>query len=155
MTRPLAATILIVEPDAAARACYRAILDRAATVVESEDGVAALTQAFRTAPALLVANAQLPRVGGAALCMCLKAHPRTASVRTLILASDADEAHRAWAAGADAVLQKPFLDDALAAAVAQLWTTARSVGSTSNSIRPRSSGASGGSNSTRTTAPHV
>jgi DNA-binding NarL/FixJ family response regulator len=101
-----------------------------------------------------VADARLPRVDGAALCECLSAHPRTASVLKLIVASDEWMARRAMASGADCVLVKPVLPEALAGAALQLWTTRSGEGATSSSMRPRNAGASGGSNSMRTTAPH-
>jgi CheY-like chemotaxis protein len=149
-------SVLIVDPDEALRSLYRAsVAPFAEAVFESTDGVAALALAFREPPALLVADARLPRVDGAALCECLSAHQRTAGTLKLIVASDEWIAKRAYAAGADKVLIKPFLPEELAAAALQLWNTRSASGATSNSIRPRSSGASGGSNSTRTTARHA
>jgi CheY-like chemotaxis protein len=124
-------------------------------VYESGDGVAALALAFRTPPSLLVADARLPRVDGSALCECLRAHPRTAATLKVILAADEWMARRSESCGADAVLIKPFRPEALAAAAVQLWNARDGAGATSSSIRPRTSGASGGSNSIRTTAPHV
>jgi CheY-like chemotaxis protein len=155
-SHPVLPSLLIVDPDEGLRSLYRTILEPLAEVVyESADGVAALALAFRTPPSLLVADARLPRVDGGALCECLRAHPRTAKTLKLILASDSWAARRAESSGADAVLIKPFLPQALAAAAVQLWNTRDGSGAMSSSIRPRSSGASGGSNSTRTTAPHV
>jgi two-component system OmpR family response regulator len=148
--------VLIVDPDASVRALYRTILEPIAdTLVEAIDGVAALALAFRTPPSLLVADARLPRVDGAALCECLGAHHRTASTMKLILASDEWMQRRAYMSGADEVLIKPFSPEELAAAAVQLWNVRTGSGATSSSMRPRSRGASGGSNSTRTTAPHV
>jgi CheY-like chemotaxis protein len=148
-------SVLIVDADEGLRSLYRTIVEPLAEqILESGDGVAALALAFQTPPTLLIADARLPRVDGAALCECLSAHHRTASTLKVILAADPWMARRAWASGADCVLLKPFLPEELIAAVVQLWTTRPREGGTSSSIRPRSSGASGGSNSTRTIAPH-
>jgi|SRR4051794_13423030 CheY-like chemotaxis protein len=154
--RAVLPSLLIVDPDEGLRALYRTILEPLAEVVyESADGVAALALAFRTPPSLLVADARLPRVDGSALCECLRAHHRTAPTLKLILASDQWMARRAETSGADAVLIKPFLPSDLSAAAVQLWKRRDDSGATSSSIRPRTVGSSGGSNSTRTTAPQA
>jgi two-component system OmpR family response regulator len=151
---PILPSVLIVDADEGNRFLYRTILEPLAEVIyESGDGVEALALAFRTPPSLLVSDARLPRVDGSALCECLRAHHRTATTLKLILAADEWVARRAETSGADTVLIKPFRPEALARAAVQLWSTRD--GSTRSSMRPRSSGASGGSNSTRTTAPHV
>jgi len=153
---PILPSVLIVDADEGTRLLYRTILEPLAEVVsESADGVAALALAFRTPPSLLVADARLPRVDGSALCECLRAHHRTAATLKLIVASDEWVARRAESSGADTVLIKPFRPDTLAAAALQLWSARDRVGSANNSIRPRSVGSSGGSNSIRTTAPQV
>src|SRR4051812_7777497 len=109
---PVFPSVLIVDADEGLRGLYRAVLEPLAhEVLESADGVAALALAFRTPPALLLADARLPRVDGAALCECLSAHRRTASTLKLILAADEWMARRAMAAGADHVLIKPFLPE--------------------------------------------
>jgi CheY-like chemotaxis protein len=151
---PILPSVLIVDADEGNRLLYRTILEPLAEVIyESADGVAALALAFRNPPSLLVSDARLPRVDGSALCECLRAHHRTATTLKLILAADEWMARRAEASGADTVLIKPFRPESLARAAVQLWSTRD--GATNSSIRPRTPGASGGSNSIRTTAPHA
>lgn len=93
------------------------------TVVASvADGTAALATARAGLPGLAVLDVSMPGATGLEVCAELRADPRTAAIRILLLSAGAspDDVARGLAAGADAYLPKPFSVTALVAQVRAL-----------------------------------
>jgi DNA-binding response OmpR family regulator len=81
------------------------------TVVSSvADGSAALEAARAELPDLAVLDVSMPGATGLEVCAELRADPRTAGIRILLLSAGAslDDVARGLSAGADAYLAKPF-----------------------------------------------
>ena len=86
------------------------------TVVASvADGSTALDSARADLPDLAVLDVSMPGATGLEVCAALRAEPRTAGIRILLLSAGAspDDVARGLAAGADAYLAKPFQVSAL------------------------------------------
>jgi DNA-binding response OmpR family regulator len=86
------------------------------TVVASvADGAAALDVARAERPDLAVLDVSMPGATGLEVCAELRADPRTAGIRILLLSAGAspDDVARGLSAGADAYLAKPFAVSAL------------------------------------------
>ena len=92
------------------------------TVHEARDGAEALAVAREQPILVAVLDLGLPEPDGAELCQRIKADPRTAHVRVLIVtgALDAVSQRRVAAARPDAFLSKPFLPAQLVASVRAL-----------------------------------
>jgi CheY-like chemotaxis protein len=75
-------------------------------VLAAADGRAALAQVEQERPDLVLADIMMPVLDGAAFCRQLKAAPSTAAIPVILL-TVGDRAP-GLAAGADAVLRKPF-----------------------------------------------
>jgi|SRR5690349_1186368 len=81
------------------------------TVVASvADGSAALDAAAAELPELAVLDVSMPGATGLEVCAQLRADPRTAGIRILLLSAGAslEDVAAGLAAGADAYLAKPF-----------------------------------------------
>ena len=93
------------------------------TVVSSvADGAAALRSARADLPDLAVLDVSMPGATGLEVCAELRADPRTAGIRILLLSAGAspDDVARGLSAGADAYLAKPFAISALVSQVRAL-----------------------------------
>ncbi len=88
-------------------------------VREAADGEAALREIRARPPAVAILDVQMPGLSGLEVCRRVRADPRLAAVRLLVVSADATEAD-ARAAGADAFLAKPFSPARLLATVADL-----------------------------------
>ena len=86
------------------------------------DGTQAMTTAAAERPDLVVLDVSMPGATGLEVCAALRADPRTAACRVLLLSAGAspDDVARGLAAGADAYLPKPFTVAGLVAQVRQL-----------------------------------
>ena len=70
-------------------------------------------------PAVVVADASIPKMDGRELCQLIKSNPETSGVRVLLMTSDGrDDTGREL--GPDQLLRKPVDLDALRAALARL-----------------------------------
>ena len=79
------------------------LVEEAASAREAEEAVA------RAVPDAIVLDLRMPVVDGAELCRRLRASPRTRELPVVILTGESGESlERARAAGADAVVRKPF-----------------------------------------------
>jgi two-component system, OmpR family, phosphate regulon response regulator PhoB len=108
---PSTRVVLIAEDDHTVSDLIATIVEMAgATPVIAYDGHQALILARACAPALVITDLEMPRMGGAALIMALRREWR--SDLPVILVSGAPRS-RMLAAGADAVLTKPFDVEAL------------------------------------------
>jgi len=91
-------------------------------LVAAHDGPTALVLARRLRPRLVITEVRLAGLDGLSLCRQLRALPTTAETRVLVLTAlaEADTPGRVRAAGADALLYKPF-------GVAQLTTAVETL----------------------------
>ena len=92
------------------------------TVEEAVDGEEALASITRSPPDLVVMDLAMPRLDGWESTRRIKADPRTKDVRVIVVTSNAmpDQLAKAHAAGADEVLTKPCLPEALFASVCEV-----------------------------------
>lgn len=114
------AIILVVERDPNIRELESHFLNQAGySVVFEQDGHAALAQARKIVPDIIITEILVPKVDGLALCRQLKADPLTRGIAVLVFSILA-AASRAREAGADAFLLKPLADHTLVETVQQL-----------------------------------
>jgi response regulator RpfG family c-di-GMP phosphodiesterase len=102
--------ILLVDDEPALRELLRATLESAEITVDEADSVAeAEAQVRRRRPSLIILDLRMPGVGGTELCRRLKASERTHEIPIVLLTgADEAEARAAQAAGASALVRKPF-----------------------------------------------
>jgi two-component system, OmpR family, phosphate regulon response regulator PhoB len=103
--------ILLVEDDPDIRHLVSSKLSRGGfTVTEVPDGVAALREAERNPPDLVILDVRMPRMSGLDVCRELRTVPRTAAVPILMLTARArpQDLEQAYAAGATDYVVKPF-----------------------------------------------
>jgi len=103
-------TILIVDDAPMFRELESLFLARSGRVVTAGSGEEALEAARREHPDLMVVDAFMPGMDGAALCRALKADPALAGIPVVILTSSdaAEDRAAALRAGASDVLSKPI-----------------------------------------------
>jgi CheY-like chemotaxis protein len=123
-------SILIVDGDADTRMLYRTLLTGVAgTIIEADDGAEALGKAVCRQPDVILTETRLRRIDGYTLCTYLRRERLTRSAAIVVVTGAARPAEiaRAEGAGADEVLVKPFLPDALLAAAFRSWRRRRGV----------------------------
>ncbi len=114
------AIILVVERDPHVRELEEHFLNRAGFAVEFErDGAAALQQARKILPDLIITEILVPVLDGLSLCRQLKADSLTREISVVVFSILA-AASRAREAGADGFLMKPLAEGALVAMVQQI-----------------------------------
>ena len=103
-------TILVVDDATIFRDLGALFLARSGRVVTAADGREALEVARRERPALVVADLEMPILGGDGLCTALKADPELAGTPVILVTTGdcAEERARAVRAGADDVVTKPL-----------------------------------------------
>lgn len=105
------ARVLVVEddPDILALVAHK-LRGAGHTVLEAIDGEAGLAAVRAERPELVVLDWMLPRASGIEVLETVRADADLAGTRVLMLTAKAQEAdlERAFAAGADEYLQKPF-----------------------------------------------
>lgn len=109
--------VLIVDDNLDAREMYAMYLEHAGfRSAEAEDGHAAIAQAKRDKPDLILMDATMPRLDGWEAARALKADDETKAIPLIMLTAHAFAEHRdrAAAVGADGFLAKPVLPDVLA-----------------------------------------
>lgn len=106
----LEANILVVEDNPDLRAYLAGHLRDIYTVLEAEDGQAALDVIAQTAVDLVISDVMMPRLDGMSLLQQLKAHPEWQTIPVMLLTARADENDRLQGlqARADDYLAKPF-----------------------------------------------
>jgi len=107
---PLRVLVADDEDDIRGLVCLAVRKAGGTVVAEVSDGSAALDAARDQAPDLAVLDVSMPGATGLEVCAALRADPRTAGIRILLLSAGAslDDVARGLAAGADAYLAKPF-----------------------------------------------
>ncbi|WNM23876.1 response regulator [Demequina capsici] len=91
-------------------------------VTVAVDGVAGLEAIQASRPDLVVLDWMMPRMNGLDVCAQVRADPRIATTRILMLTAkaQAQDLERVYTSGADDYMQKPFSPRDLAARVDQL-----------------------------------
>jgi two-component system chemotaxis response regulator CheY len=116
-------TALVVDPDHDTRDLYSLMLSGVADAVELvDDGRIALAKALATPPDLVVTETHVPFLDGYALCRLLRTDQATASIPIVVATSEGtvSSVQRARAAGASAVLLKPFTIDPFIATIREV-----------------------------------
>ena len=110
-------TVLIADDEPRIRLLLRTSLrDAGHDVREVADGEAALRAIRERPPSVAILDVQMPGLSGLEVCRRVRADPRLAGVRLLVVSANATEAD-ALTAGADVFLAKPFSPTRLLAAV--------------------------------------
>lgn len=111
--------VLVVDDDADARLMFRLMLESAGyQVEEAKDGVAAMIFIRALPPDVVVTDLVMPRMDGRELIRRIRTDSSAAAVSILAITGHPEA--REHAAGADAVLDKPFDRARLLEMVAQL-----------------------------------
>jgi response regulator RpfG family c-di-GMP phosphodiesterase len=110
--------VLVVDDDPGLRALLRVSFEVAHIDVEEADSVAAARPAIAAhRPDVVVLDVAMPGVDGITFCRQLKADPVTRDLPVVLLTGDPVGASAGDAAGADALLRKPFSPLALLEAI--------------------------------------
>jgi uncharacterized protein (TIGR02266 family) len=111
--------ILIADDAPMFRELGAVFLARTGRVETASNGMEALALIARDRPSVIVADLDMPQLGGDALCMSLKADPDLHQIPVILVTSsgDAEDRARAVRAGADDVIAKPIQRMALIQAV--------------------------------------
>ncbi len=103
--------ILVADPNSAVRKLLSVIFDAGRyELIFASNGEEALGLALVEPPRLVITELRLDRLDGVGLCAELKNHPRTNTVKVLLLTTSTSEwdMRRAKRAGADGYITKPF-----------------------------------------------
>lgn len=120
--------ILVVERDPHIRELEAHFLTEAGYTVEfATDGKAALEQAQRLVPDIVITEILVPKLDGLSLCRQLKADAKTQGITVLVFSILAAHA-RAAEAGADAFLMKPLAEHRLVSTVKALLSEQTALG---------------------------
>jgi CheY-like chemotaxis protein len=112
--------ILIAHPDADLRMNARASLERAGyEIFSAADGLEALRTAIAERPAIVIADAVMPKMDGRELCQLLKSQEKTAHIRVVLLTRPNDAPPRGDLPP-DEILRKPVPLETLKATLAAL-----------------------------------
>jgi CheY-like chemotaxis protein len=107
---------LVVDPDKDTREMYAEYFQRKHwRTLTAQDGSDALAQIIRAQPSIIVTELRLPHFDGWRLVSVLKSDKSTSAIPVVVVTADVlgGSLDRAKAAGADVVLTKPCLPDAL------------------------------------------
>ena len=108
--------VLVIDDEADVRLLYRVNLRHAGhEVLEAVDGEMGLELAFEHLPDALVLDLMLPNLDGFEVLRTLRADERTRELPVLVLTAIArmDDRRRCFELGADEVITKPFVPEAL------------------------------------------
>jgi len=117
--------VLVADDDRDTRELYRACFDtNGYRTAEATTGSQAIVAAVEIVPDVLITDYVLPDVDGVTIATRLKADPRTAGIRILMVTGYAnlDVERRAAAAGIERVLLKPALPQTVMREVARVMT---------------------------------
>ena len=112
--------VLVIDDDPQARALAAAVLESAGYKVQgAQAGEAGLTMATADPPDVIVLDLQMPGMDGYEVCRILRQGPRTREIPVVMLTASDDPAlnRKAYAAGAQACVPKPFRQQGLLVAI--------------------------------------
>jgi two-component system response regulator RpaA len=108
--------VLVIDDEADVRLLYRVNLRHAGfEVLEADDGERGIAAALEHLPDVVVLDLMMPRVDGFDVLRALRSHEDAREMPVLVLTADSRSDHhrRCYELGADHVMTKPFLPDAL------------------------------------------
>jgi response regulator RpfG family c-di-GMP phosphodiesterase len=119
VAQPLRPTrVLVVDDDPGLRALLRASFEIAHIDVDEADGAAAADDAIAgRLPDVIVLDVAMPGMDGISFCRKVKEDPRTRAIPVVLLTGDSVSVAAGEAAGADALVRKPFSPLALLDAI--------------------------------------
>jgi len=120
--------VLVVEDSPTISAVVRYFLElEGFEVLVAPDGQVGLDMAFRESPDVIVSDVMMPNMGGMEMVKALRADPRTAQIRILMLTSESsvESETEGLEAGADDYILKPVEPRRLAARVRALRARSR------------------------------
>lgn len=114
-----ARTVLVVDDNPDIRFQTRQAISHSYRVIEARDGSEALERIGKVIPDLVLVDIQMPRMDGFEFVRQLRSRPETAIIPVVFLTShgSAEYKIRAFDAGGDQFIQKPFVSDVLAAQI--------------------------------------
>jgi two-component system, OmpR family, alkaline phosphatase synthesis response regulator PhoP len=115
--------VLVIDDEADVRLLYRVNLRYAGyEVLEAEDGKQGIEIALERKPEVVVLDLMMPIVDGFEVLRVLRAEPTFGEVPVLVLTADSrvDDHRICFELGADEVITKPFMPEALTEAMARL-----------------------------------
>ncbi len=112
--------IAFVEDDLGILEVARFIFERAGYAVKLHNSAESLLSQLSLKPDIFILDKQLPDMDGLDLCRRLKANADTSAIPVLMLSANPQIKLLASAAGADAVMEKPFEIKDLLSIIAQL-----------------------------------
>jgi two-component system alkaline phosphatase synthesis response regulator PhoP len=118
--------VLVIDDEADVRLLYRVNLRHAGfEVLEAEDGERGIDAALEHLPDAVVLDLMMPRVDGFEVLRVLRAHPDASEMPVLVLTADSRSDHhrRCYELGADEVMTKPFVPDALTRGLSRMLAT--------------------------------
>ena len=118
--------VLVIDDEADVRLLYRVNLRHAGhEVLEADDGERGIEAAREHRPDAVVLDLMMPRVDGFEVLRVLRAEKASCEVPVLVLTADSrvDDHRICFELGADEVITKPFMPEALTEGIARLLTT--------------------------------
>jgi DNA-binding response OmpR family regulator len=115
--------VLVIDDEADVRLLYRVNLRHAGyEVLEADDGERGIEAALEHLPDAVVLDLMMPRVDGFEVLRVLRAEPASYDVPVLVLTADSrvDDHRICFELGADEVITKPFMPEALTEGITRL-----------------------------------
>jgi len=115
--------VLVIDDEADVRLLYRVNLRHAGyDVLEADDGERGIEAALEHRPDAVVLDLMMPRVDGFAVLRALRAAPEVSETPILVLTADVrrDDHRLCYELGADDVITKPFVPEALTQGISRM-----------------------------------
>jgi CheY-like chemotaxis protein len=119
------ATVLICEDEPALRELIRVSLVGPYEFAEADDGEESLAAARCLQPDLVILDVMMPRRNGIEVLAELRKDEALASTPVIILTAQPETREEAFRAGADRVIDKPFVPDEISSAVEEVLAARR------------------------------
>ena len=119
------ATVLICEDEPALRELIRVSLQGPYEIAEADDGEEALAMARAQRPDLVILDVMMPRRNGLDVLRDLRSDESLAATPVIVLTAQPETRDEAFRAGADRVINKPFVPDDISDAVEEVLIARR------------------------------